>query len=312
TRLARGVNPLTITDTFVHGLPVRRKNMVSTLYTLEEIAAYKKRTIAQQQMITPLASLRALAKMQDRPYDLSSRLRENRVALLARIMNPNAQFGDIPEGAASYDPVALARRLVRQGVQALMVATDERHHGGGIEHLTLVTSAVDVPVIRYDYIVDEYQVVETRAAGGDGILLMPELLEPAQMHRLVSATQRNLMTVVARVHNEEELRAVLPYEPRVIAIDNRDRHTRAVDLTLTSRLVQMVPGHITVITLGGMKTTRDVAQVMAGVDGVLVNQAMLLIPTVAADLREMLGVTLDTGPDSIVTPIATPISYARF
>ncbi len=256
----------------------------------DRIIAHKKKAVAQQQVITPLESLRALAAMQDRPRDFSGILREGRAALFSHVMNPNGSLGQPLSGTAPYDPVALARRLVLQGAQALVVSTDAAFDGGGIEHLTLVANAVEVPVIRLDYILDEYQVVETRAAGGDGLFLFPAMLTENQIPRLISIAQRNLLTVVACVHNEAELRAVLPYEPRVVAINNYDLRTGQVDLALTGRLLEMVPGHMTVITMGGLESPWDVVQVAAGVDGVLVKQAMLLIPSSAKSIRELLGI----------------------
>jgi len=269
----------------------------------EEIIAYKTEQVARLQAVTPLAGLRALAKMQARPLDLSSHVLENRVALLAQVMNPAVDLGQAAAGAAPYDPVALARRLARHGAQALVVATDEQYHAGGIEHLTLVANAVNVPVIRYDYIIDEYQIVETRAAGGDGLFLTPALLPPEQMRRLISITQRNLMTAVVNVHSEAELQAILPFEPRVIAINNANPLTGRVDLSLTTRLVEMVPGHVTLLTMGGLESPRDVGQVMAGVDGVLVGPAMLLISEWAAELWDMLGAH---GPQAPADPDLAP------
>ncbi|GAB4572764.1 MAG: indole-3-glycerol phosphate synthase TrpC [Anaerolineae bacterium] len=263
--------------------------MIQSLSYFDEIIAYKKKRVAQQQVITPLASLRALSKMQDRPRDVSTVLREEQVALFSHVINPNSSLGQPLSGTAAYDPVALARRLVRQGAQALVVSTDSRYDGGSIEHLTLVSSAVDVPVVRHDYILDEYQIVETRAAGGDGLFLYPAMLSGEQLRRLISATQRNLMTVIACVHNREELLAVLPYEPRIVAINNHDPRTDQTDLTLTSQLVELIPGHMTVITMGGLESPWDVVQVATGVDGVLVKQAMLLIPSTARSLRQVLG-----------------------
>ena len=260
----------------------------------EEIIAYKIKQIAQQQVVTPLDSLRALAKMQDRPRDVSSHIRVNRVALLADLQNPTVQAGDSDGDDPGYDPVALARRLIRQGAQGLVIATDKRYYGGGVVHLTLVSNAVDVPVVRRDYILDEYQVVETRAAGADGLLITAPVVNPNTLRRLVSATQRNLMTAVVEVHSADELEAVLPLEPRVIAINNRHPITREIDLSLTPRLVERVPGHITVVTMGGLQTPYDVARVASGVDGVLVPQDMLLDPERAAALRHILGISDDS------------------
>lgn len=256
----------------------------------DAVLAYKKKVVAQRQVTTPLESLRALAKMQDRPRDVASVLRLHRAALFSHVMNPNSSLGQPTSGTAPYDPVALARRLIRQGAQGLIVSTDMRFDGGGIEHLPLVSNAVDVPVVRHDYIIDEYQVVETRAAGGDGLILYPALLSSEQLRGLISATQRNLMTVIAVVHSAEELEAVLPHEPRVIAINNHDPRTDRVDLSLTGRLLERVPGHITVITMGGFESPWDLVQVAAGVDGVVVKQSMLLIPSTARALRELLGI----------------------
>ena len=256
----------------------------------EDILAYKRKIVAQRQVMAPIESLRALANMQDRPRDVATVLRRERAALFSQVVNPNSSLGQPVSGTAPYDPVALARRLIRQGAQGLIVSTDMRFDGGGVEHLTLVSNAVDVPVVRHDYIIDEYQVVETRAAGGDGLVIYPGLLNSEDLRKLISATQRNLMTVIAIVHSEAELEAVLPHEPRVIAINNHDPRTDVVDLTLTGRLLERVPGHITVITLGGFESPWDLVQVAAGVDGVVVKQSMLLIPTTAKALRELLGI----------------------
>lgn len=257
---------------------------------LERVVAYKKRVVAQQQVVTPLESLRALAKMQDRPRDVASVLRDGTGTLFSQVRNPNSSLGQPVSGTAPYDPVALSRRLTRQGAQGLVVSTDTRLDGGSVEHLTMVANASTVPVIRHDYIVDEYQVVETRAAGGDGLFLYPSMLDGDQLRTLISATQRNLMTVIACVYSEAELHAVLPYEPRIIVINNHDPRTNEIDLGLTARLLEQVPGHITVLTMGGIDSPWDVVQVAAGVDGVIVKQAMLLIPTTAKSIREILGI----------------------
>lgn len=263
--------------------------------SFDEIIAHKRRRIAQTQVVTPLASLRALAKMQDRPQDVSSYIRERRSALLARVMNPAAlKLGDLAAQEQPYDPVMLARRLVQQGAQALVVSTDELYHGGSVAHLTLVANAVRVPVIRSDYILEEYQVVETKAAGADGLFITANILAEDRLRSIISATQRNLLTVLAKVHSAAELEVVLPFEPRIIAIDNRDSLTGAVDHETTSRLLEMVPGHMTVIAMGGLHTTRQVAQVMAGVDGVLVNQELLLADQSAASIRGLLGTPQET------------------
>lgn len=258
--------------------------------SLEELIAYKRRQIAQRQAITPLDSLRALASMQARPLDVSSTLRENRVALAAPVINVNPN----PEGESGrlvniYDPVALARQLVARGAQMLVVPTDERQQGG-LDHLTLVANAVDVPVVRQDIVLDEYQVVETRAAGGDGLFLNARLLEETAMRRLISATQRNRMTAIVEVSSMDELRAVLIHDPRVIAINNLDPLDGTADLDKTRRLLEQVPAHIAALSMGGLATPPDVARVAAsGAEGLLVELALLSVAAMAATIRETLA-----------------------
>ncbi len=275
--------------------------------SFEEIIAHKKRRIAQSQVVTPLDSLRALARMQGRPQDVGSYIRDNRIALLARVMNPAARKLADPEAQENpYDPVMIARRLVRQGAQALMVSTDELYHGGSVSHLTLVANAVDVPVIRSDYILDEYQIVETRAAGADGLIIVPALLDADRLRSLISIAQRNLMTAIAKVHNEEELARVLPFEPGLIALDNRDQITGVLDFDTSSRLLEMVPGHISILVMGGLRSPHDVSRVMTGADGVLVNQDLLLAPDSAAAIRSLLGIKDRSGRRKPDLPPSSP------
>ncbi|MBN1964316.1 MAG: hypothetical protein JW910_06700 [Anaerolineae bacterium] len=255
--------------------------------TLAEIIARKRKQIAQQKVVTPLASLRALAgMMRFRPKDLSSVLRENRVTLIGQVRRYDPAGADGSNPGQPYDPVALARQLVTQGVQALIVATDAAQ-GGGVEHLTLIKQAVHVPVIRQDYIVDEYQVVETRAAGGDGLLLLANVLDSDTLRGLISVTQRNLLTEIVQVHSAEELETVLPFEPRVIAICNHVHDQDAPNLDLTSQLVQLVPGHIAIMSMGGLDSVTDVATVMNGPDGVLLGPELLFDPESMGAVRRL-------------------------
>lgn len=259
--------------------------------TLDEIIAYKKMQVSQQQVLTPRQGLRALAGMQPRPEDVSSHIREHRPTLIARITNPTtaAAAGTPPR---AYDPVALARRLVRQGAHGVVVTTDQRYHGGAVEDLMLISRAVDVPVIRDDYILDQYQVVETRAAGGDGLVLDIALLDDLLVRSLISVTQRNLMTSLVHVYNESDLNIVLKHEPRVIVLNNYDPRTGETDLSVTRRLRRHVPAHISTLSAGGLHTPDDILRVISDVEGVIVPQEMLLLPDTASVVRKLLGLSI--------------------
>jgi len=259
----------------------------ATLPSLEDVIARKRESVARRAGLTPLESLRALASLQPRPPDVGSTLRENRVALVAQIMAADLGQNSGANGIA-YDPVGLARQAVVQGAHALAVVTEDLYHGGALDHLTHVCNAVGVPVIRQDFVVEEYQVVEARAGGAAALTLIAAVLGDTEMRRLISATQRNRMNAVVLVHDEAELNVALSWEPRVIAIDNRDRHSGAVDLDKTRRLMALIPARLAVLSMGGLRTAQDVAQVaQTGVDAVLV-PAPLLLNTEAEAIRAAL------------------------
>lgn len=258
--------------------------------SLAEIIARKRKQIAQRKVVTSLTELRALAGMTDfRPHDVASVLREQGVTLIGRVCRPHTT------GSLPYDPVALARQLVKQGAQVLVVATDELD-GGGVEHVTLIKRAVEVPVIRQDYVVDDYQVVETRGAGGDGLLLMANLLEPVVLRGLISLTQRNLLTEIVQVHSAAELAVVLPFEPRVIAICNHDPRSGQTDLSLTAELLARIPAHITAISMCGLETVADVVAVLNGPNGVLLGPELLLDPPTMQAVTGLLNQTGAAAP----------------
>jgi indole-3-glycerol phosphate synthase len=253
---------------------------------LADMVARKQHDLEARKQVIPIAALRAMAKLQQRPRDLKLVLKEDpHVSLIAEIKQISPSAGRL---LGAYDPVALARTYAAHGARAVAIHTDEAVYGGGLEHLTLVARAVNIPVIRQDFAIDEYQVLEARAAGADGVLLMAELLDDLLLRSLLSLTQRLLMTAVVQVSTESDLRRALLFDPRVIGISNQDMHTYAVDLDTTVRLRSQIPPHIAVISLYGLRTADDVARVTAaGVDGVLVGQALLQAPDTAAKIREL-------------------------
>ena len=195
----------------------------------------------------------------------------------------------------NYDPVVLAKRFEYSGVKAISVATNPDYHRGDIADLTLVSQNVAIPVLRQDFIYDEYQVVEARAAGADGLMLTAGLVEPDKLRELISVTQRYRMTEVVQVENEEEVRTAIQFEPRVIAISNRNLRDLTIDLERTLRLRELIPPHMTVISVGGLKTADDVAYVyQADIDGIVVGQALLTAPDKAKAIKELFKTTTIT------------------
>ncbi|MFP4321719.1 MAG: indole-3-glycerol phosphate synthase TrpC [Anaerolineales bacterium] len=257
---------------------------------MAQVVAETWQVVSQRKREVPLAGVRALAGMQRRTYDLLSALRnDGKVSLIAQIKRTSP---DMPRSLDNYNPLTLAHRFESLGARALLVATNQQYYRGDVADLTHVSSAVQVPIIRQDFIFDEYQIVEARAAGADAVLLIAALLEAPKLRELISITQRNRMTAMVQVASQAEIERAVAFEPRVIAINNRDMETLAVDLDRTLHLREYIPAHMGVVSLGGLRTAEDVAYVhQARIDAIVVGQALLMAPDAAAALQELFKLT---------------------
>lgn len=248
---------------------------------LDVILAAKRQYLQERKAKTPIEAVRALASMQKRPQPvLSSVMHDASVMLIGQIKyTPEA---DPLHGG--YDPVASAVKMVKSGVDAVALFTDETLYQGGLDDLVLVSRAVSVPVISQDYFMDEYQVVEARAAGASALMLRAHMLEPSALRTLVSATQRNRMTAIVEVHNQTELENALKLSPYVIGINLRD--FRSMDGSSGWRIRPLTPPNIRIMITDGLKTIDEVqTAVELGVDAVLVDEHLLDDASKAADLQ---------------------------
>jgi len=243
---------------------------------LLDMVAQTKQKVDQRKLEVPLSGVLALAGMQRRTFDLSFALRySEKTTLIAQIKRRGSSSAELE----NYDPIILAKRFETAGCSALMVTTNSRAYHGSLADLTLISQNVDIPVIRQDYVFDEYQVVEARAAGVDAVLLIAALLEHSSLYNLISIIQRNRMNAVVQVQNEEELKQAISCEPRIIAISNLNMHTFELDLETTARLRPLIPRHMAVISIGGLVDAAAVTQVCeAKIHGVVVGQEALITP----------------------------------
>ncbi|PYO43590.1 MAG: indole-3-glycerol phosphate synthase TrpC [Gemmatimonadetes bacterium] len=210
------------------------------------------------------------------------------VGVIAEVKRRSPSTGAIRE---DLDPVEHAQAYAQGGAVAISVLTDERHFGGSLADLARVASAVTVPVLRKDFILDELQLYEARAAGASAILLIARALTPARVRALSLAARSHGLGVVVEVHTEAELGAALAAEPTVVGVNSRDLATFAVDLAQAERLVGRVPADVPVVAESGITNRADVERMAAaGADLVLVGTSVARTAAPAAAVRALVGV----------------------
>ena len=193
-----------------------------------------------------------------------------------------------------FAPVTIAKTYERCGADAISVLTDEKYFQGKLEYIEQVKAAVELPILRKDFIIDLWQVYESRVAGADAILLIAEAMKPAELIDLMIAAAELTLTVLLEVHDADTLLAVRSMIgfPRkgysVLGINNRDLSTMKVDVNTTSRLAGLLDNKTDLVAESGIKTRKDVEKLKAaGVSAVLVGQVLCESPDIKAKFEEL-------------------------
>lgn len=241
---------------------------------LDVILAAKRQSLKERKAKTPIEAVRALASMQKRPQPVLSTIADSGTVMLIGQVKYGLPQPGIPED--DYDPVAAAVRYGHAGVDAVALLTDEVLYQRGLDDLVMVSRATLLPVISQDYILDEYQVVEARAAGASALVLHAAVLDPPTLRNLVSATHRNRMTAIVQVTNQEELDSALALSPYVIGIRSRDADTQSLDIDNARRLREQIPSHMRVMFTDGLRSLQEVAAVAElGLHAVIVREVVI-------------------------------------
>ena len=212
--------------------------------------------------------------------------RPHHINLIAEIKKASPSSGII---RGDFNPTKIAMTYQAHGASAISVLTDERFFEGKLEHLKTVKEAVSLPVLRKDFIIDEYQIYESVAAGADAILLIADLLSGSEMTGFYQLARSLGLDVLLEVHNEEDMDKAIAAGGDIIGINNRDLHTFKVDLTVTQKLVRLVPMHKIKVSESGIKTYEDVMFLKSlGINAVLIGTAFMEAPDIASKMREIM------------------------
>jgi len=240
---------------------------------LDDIVSGVRADLARREEQLPLDELKRLAQRADPARDAVAVLRQPGVAIIAEVKRKSPSRGDL---APIPDPAGLAAAYARGGAAVISVLTEERRFGGSLADLTAVRRAVDVPVLRKDFVVTSYQVWEARAHGADLVLLIAAALPQTALVSLIERVESLGMTPLVEVHDEEEVERALAADATVIGVNARDLKTLEIDRSVFQRLAPGIPAGIVKVAESGVRGPHDIADyAKAGADAVLVGKCLV-------------------------------------
>lgn len=256
---------------------------------LDRIVAVKREEVAAAKRQRPVAELQARAAEAPPVRNFAAALRQpGRVSLIAEVKKASPSKGVL---RADFDPVAIARTYAANGAAAVSVLTDETFFQGQPGFLAAIRDAVALPLLRKEFILDPYQLYESRALGADAVLLIVAILSRGELHDLLALSRELGLACLVEVHTEAELEVALGAEADLIGLNNRDLHTFRTTLDTTFRLRPLVPAGRIVVSESGISTREDVQRLAeVGVEAILVGEALLRAADIGAKVRELVGV----------------------
>jgi indole-3-glycerol phosphate synthase len=255
---------------------------------LDEIVGSKRHEVAAARKIRPLAQLEQQAAAMAAPRDFRGALaRPGPIHLIAEIKKASPSANVI---RADFEPTTIARVYENHGASCLSVLTDAPHFEGHLTHLTQVRTTVAIPVLRKDFLIDDYQVVEARLAGADAILLIAEILDDKTLARFLELAKHWKMNALVEFHDAANLDRVLASGADLIGINNRDLNTFHTDLEHTLRLRDRIPSEIVLVAESGIRSRTDVERLeAAGISAILVGESLMRAPDIGLAVDRLLG-----------------------
>ncbi len=254
---------------------------------LDEIVAHKKEELAETKRRASLGNVKSRVADSGPARGFGRALSGDEIRLIAEVKKASPSKGVI---RADFDPVAIANIYAQSGAACLSVLTESRYFQGKLEYLADIRSIVTLPLLRKDFIVDEYQIYEARAAGADAILLIAACLERRQIEDFLGIARGLGLDVLVESHTYQELDRALLAGATLVGINNRDLSTFSVSLRATLDLLKDIPDDRTVVSESGIKTHDDVVMLKnAGVDAILVGESLMREKDIGKKVKELLG-----------------------
>lgn len=251
---------------------------------LDKIVADKRIEVEKAKQAMPLSILKERISP---TLDFASAIRGDSIRLITEVKKASPSKGLLcPE----FDPVKLAKTYAENGAAAISVLTEVKYFQGSLDYLAAIRETVDIPLLRKDFIFDEYQVYEAAVHGADALLLITAILEQKQLEDLLALSHKLGLDCLVEVHNEAELITALLAGSEIIGINNRNLATFEVDTDTTRRLRLLIPPEVVVVSESGIKTTADMKKMKeCKVDAVLMGEALVTADDIPAVIQELIS-----------------------
>ena len=257
---------------------------------LERIVVSKKAELSAARAVASESSLEKRLDSAPAVRDFRAALMDpGAVQIIAEVKKASPSAGII---RADFDPVSIARIYATHGAACISVLTDGPFFQGDLAYLKAIRAAVNVPLLRKDFILERYQLLEARLAGADAILLIAEILTPNELRNLLQETHALGMNALVELHDAENLPAVVECGARIIGVNNRDLRTFETRLEHTIELARQVPADRCLVSESGIRTFQDVQLLQsAGVRAILVGESLMRSPDIGTKLDALRGPT---------------------
>ncbi|RKY43139.1 MAG: indole-3-glycerol phosphate synthase TrpC [Candidatus Makaraimicrobium thalassicum] len=254
---------------------------------LPKIIEEKKREVDRAQKSFFLNDLKKEAEsMYIRSMFKKNISRKGHINLIAEIKKSSPLRGML---RADFEPVKIALTYQVAGASAISILTDERFFDGKMEYLKIVKERVTIPILRKDFIIDEYQIYESAVRGADAILLISHILTQEELNRYLGIAKGLGMDVLVEVHNEEEVEKALKSHASMIGINNRDLMDFGVDIAVTQRLIRLIPENKVIVSESGIESYEQVMFLKSlGVNAVLIGEAFMRAGNIGEKVRELM------------------------
>jgi indole-3-glycerol phosphate synthase len=255
---------------------------------LKDILENKRAEVKAQKAIVPLGELKkSVSSGLPDTVSFIAAIEAKGVSIIAEVKKASPSKGVIRE---DFDPVEVARIYDKNGASALSVLTDERYFQGSLESLKAIRKITTLPILRKDFIVDLYQIYESRIAGADAVLLIVGVLAPQKLKEFISLTTMLGMDALVEVRTEENIAVAIEAGARIIGVNNRDLKTFVTDLNTTERLAVKIPSETVIVSESGINTFIDIRMLkLCGVDAFLIGEALIREEDIGKKLREFRG-----------------------